>query len=129
MENMMDMKEIGRKIIGELQGEAALVAKDKTRNEFNSVFQDYADGVCFGQIWARPGIERKLRSILNIAMLTALNRPNQLRSHLNGALNNGCTVDELREILLQSVVYCGLPAALDAVRVAEDVLRERKLLV
>ena len=68
------------------------------------------------------------RSILNIAMLTALNRPNQLRSHLNGALNNGCTVDELREILLQSVVYCGLPAALDAVKIAEEVLRERKLL-
>ena len=129
MENMMDMKEIGREIIRELQGDAAIVAKDKTRNEFNSVFQDYADGVCFGQIWARPGIERKQRSILNIAMLTALNRPNQLRSHLNGALNNGCTVDELREILLQAVVYCGLPAALDAVKIAEEVLRERKLLV
>ncbi|MBK5054678.1 carboxymuconolactone decarboxylase family protein, partial [Paraburkholderia domus] len=63
-----------------------------------------------------------------IAMLTALNRPAQLRSHLEGALTNGCTVDELQEILLQAAVYCGLPAAVDAFRVAEEVLRARNLL-
>lgn len=62
-------------------------------------------------VWARSGIDRKLRSIDNLAMLTALNRPNQMRDHIEGALNNGCTVDEIREILLQSAVYCGLPAA------------------
>jgi 4-carboxymuconolactone decarboxylase len=125
---MTETKEIGRQIMRELVGDESLAAKDKARNHFNSVFADYAEGVCFGQVWAREGIDRKQRSILNIAMLTALNRPAQLRSHIDGAITNGCTVDELREILLQAVVYCGLPAALDAVKVAEEVLRARKLL-
>ncbi|MCY1261886.1 4-carboxymuconolactone decarboxylase [compost metagenome] len=124
----MDTKEIGRKVIGELMGAEFLAAKDKTRNEFNAVIQEYAEEVCFGRVWARDGIDRKLRSILNVAMLTALNRPAQLRSHVEGALTNGCTVEELREILLQAAVYCGLPAAIDAFRVAEEVLRARKVL-
>lgn len=124
----MDKQTIGREIMRELVGDAGVAARDKLRNEFNAVFHDYAEGVCFGSVWARDGIDRKQRSILNIAMLTALNRPAQLRSHIEGALNNGCTVDELREILLQSVIYCGLPAAFDAVKVAEEVLRARKLL-
>lgn len=124
----MDAKEIGRKVIVELMGAEFLAAKDKIRNDFNAVIQEYAEEVCFGRVWSRDGIDRKLRSILNVAMLTALNRPAQLRSHLEGALTNGCTVEELREILLQAAVYCGLPAAIDAFRVAEEVLRARKLL-
>lgn len=124
----MDAKEIGRKVIVELMGAEFLAAKDKARNDFNAVIQEYAEEVCFGRVWSRDGIDRKLRSILNVAMLTALNRPAQLRSHLEGALTNGCTVEELREILLQAAVYCGLPAAIDAFRVAEEVLRARKLL-
>lgn len=124
----MDTKTIGRQVLGELMGPDFLAKKDKTRNEFNGVLHDYAEEVCFGRTWARPGIDRKLRSILNVAMLTALNRPNQLRSHVEGALNNGCTKEELREILLQSAVYCGLPAATDAFRVAEEVLRARGML-
>ncbi len=76
-------------------------------------------------VWARSGIDRKLRSIDNLAMLTALNCPNQMRNHIEGALNNGCTVDEIREIFLQSAVYCGLPAARDApqTRVCADLKR------
>ena len=124
----METKEIGRQVIRELMGDAFLEAKDKTRNEFNAPIQEYAEDVCFGRVWAREGIDRKQRSILNVAMLTALNRPAQLRSHVEGALTNGCTVDEMREILLQAAVYCGLPAALDAFRVAEEVLKARKLL-
>jgi 4-carboxymuconolactone decarboxylase len=124
----MDTKEIGRKVIVELMGAEFLAEKDKTRNDFNAVIQEYAEEVCFGRVWSRDGIDRKLRSILNVAMLTALNRPAQLRSHLEGALTNGCSVEELREILLQAAVYCGLPAAIDAFRVAEEVLRARKLL-
>ena len=127
-EENMETKEIGRQVIRELMGAEFLEAKDKTRNDFNSVIQEYAEDVCFGRVWARPGIDRKQRSILNVAMLTALNRPAQLRSHLDGALTNGCTVDELQEVLLQAAVYCGLPAAIDAFRVAEEVLRARKLL-
>ena len=83
--------------------------------------------MCFGRVWSRKGIDRKQRSILNVVMLTALNRPAQLRNHVEGALNNGCTVEELREILLHTAVYCGLPAATDAFRVAEEVLKARNL--
>jgi 4-carboxymuconolactone decarboxylase len=124
----MDTQQIGRKVLTELMGPDYLERKEKTRNAFNGVLQDYAEEVCFGRVWSRPGIDRKLRSILNVAMLTALNRPNQLRNHLEGALNNGCTMEELREILLHAAVYCGLPAATDAFRIAEEVLRARKLL-
>lgn len=121
-------RQTGRKIMNELMGEGYVEGKDKRKNAFTEVLNDYSEEVCFGRIWARPGIDRKLRSILNVAMLTALGRPNQLQSHVNGALNNGVTVEELREILLQSAVYCGLPAAGDAFKVAEEVLKSRKLL-
>jgi len=121
-------KEIGRKIMNELMGEGYVEGKDKKRNDFSGVLNDYSEEVCFGRTWSREGIDRKTRSIINIAMLTALNRPAQLRSHVDGALTNGCTVEELREILLQTAVYCGLPAAGDAFKVAEEVLRARKLL-
>jgi 4-carboxymuconolactone decarboxylase len=124
----MNTKETGLRIMRELQGDAFMEAREAKINDFNRPIHEYAEEVCFGRTWAREGIDRKQRSILNIAMLTALNRPAQLRSHINGALNNGCSVDELREILLQAVIYCGLPAAFDAFAVAEDVLRGRKLL-
>jgi 4-carboxymuconolactone decarboxylase len=124
----MDTKAVGRQVLTELMGPDFIEKKDKTRNDFNGVLHDYSEEVCFGRTWARPGIDRKLRSILNVAMLTALNRPAQLRNHIDGALNNGCTMVELREILLHAAVYCGLPAATDAFRVAEDVLRSRKML-
>ncbi|VTU45366.1 4-carboxymuconolactone decarboxylase (plasmid) [Variovorax sp. SRS16] len=124
----MDTKESGRQIMRELMGAEYLAGKDKKQNSFNEVLNAFSEEVCFGRVWARKGIDRKLRSILNIAMLTALNRPNQLRVHLEGALNNGATVDEIQEILLQSAVYCGLPAAGEAFRIAEEVLKERKLL-
>ena len=124
----MDRQEIGKKVLTELMGAEYMAARAKTQNDFNAAINDYSEDVCFGRTWAREGIDRKLRSILNVAMLTALNRPAQLRTHLNGALNNGWTVDELKEVLLHSAVYCGLPAAVDAFRVAEEVLRSRKLL-
>ncbi|MFD1370755.1 carboxymuconolactone decarboxylase family protein [Actinoplanes sichuanensis] len=116
-------REIGRRILGELMGEDYLAQKAQARNSFNAVLQDYSEEVCFGRIWAREGLDRKQRSIVNIAMLTALNRPNQLAHHVEGALTNGCTVTEIQEILLQAAVYCGLPAAGEAFRVAEGVLR------
>ena len=124
----MDDKTKGRQILSELLGADYLEKRAKTTNSFNAVLQEYSEEVCFGRIWSREGIDRKQRSILNIAMLTALNRPAQLGRHVEGALNNGCTVEELREILLQTAVYCGLPAAAEAFRVAEDVLKARKML-
>lgn len=121
-------KEIGRQIMNELMGEGYVEGKDKRANAFTAVLNEYSEEVCFGRIWAREGIDRKLRSILNVAMLTALNRPVQLRHHLEGALNNGVTVNELREILLHTAVYCGLPAAGEAFKVAEEVLKSRQLI-
>jgi 4-carboxymuconolactone decarboxylase len=124
----MNDKTIGRQIQNELLGAGYVEAKDKKRNAFNAVLHEYSEEVCFGRIWAREGIDRKLRSMLNIVMLTALNRPGQLGRHVEGALNNGCTVEEIREILLHTTVYCGLPAATEGFRVAEEVLKARKLL-
>jgi 4-carboxymuconolactone decarboxylase len=125
----LDTKEIGRKILSDLMGPEYIVGKDKKRNSFNAAIQDYSEEVCFGRVWARTGIDRKIRSIINIAMLTALNRPTQLAHHLEGALTNGCTVEEIQEILLQTAVYCGLPAAGEAFRIAEEVLKDHNRLV
>lgn len=124
----METRETGRRILGELMGPDYVANKDKNRNAFNDVLQDYSEEVCFGRTWSRPGIDRKQRSMLNIAMLTALNRPAQLAHHVEGALTNGCTVDELKEILLHAAVYCGLPAAGEAFKVTEKVLRDKGLL-
>jgi 4-carboxymuconolactone decarboxylase len=124
----MDTRQTGRTIMNELMGDGYVEGKDARKNSFSGVLDEYSEEVCFGRVWARPGIDRKLRSILNIAMLTALNRPAQLKNHLEGALNNGVTVDELREILLHTAVYCGLPAAGEAFKVAQEVLKGRNLL-
>ena len=125
---MEDYAATGRRILGELMGPTYTTNKAKARNKFNDVLQDYAEEVCFGRVWGREGIPRKQRSIINIAMLVALNRMGPLRNHIDGALNNGCTVEEIQEILLQTAVYVGLPAATEAFKVAEEVLKARKLL-
>ena len=124
----MDKIETGRQIIRELMGDDFLQRRDEKRNDFSAAVQDYSDEVCFGTVWSRPGIDRKQRSILNIAMLVALNRPNQLRSHVEGAINNGTSMEELREIILHCAVYAGLPAAVEGFRVAEEVLRAKGML-
>jgi 4-carboxymuconolactone decarboxylase len=92
--------------------------------EFSRPVQELVTEYCWGDIWTRPGIDRKTRSLLNIAMLTALNRMHELAVHVRGALTNGATEEEIQEALLQTAVYCGVPAALESFRVAEKVLRE-----
>jgi 4-carboxymuconolactone decarboxylase len=119
---------VGERIMEELMGAPYLERRAQARNGFNDALQDYSQEVCFGRIWARPGIDRKTRSMLNLAMLTALNRPNQLAHHVEGALNNGCSVEEIKEILLQAAVYCGLPAAADAFKIAEKILADQGLI-
>jgi 4-carboxymuconolactone decarboxylase len=91
--------------------------------EFSAPLQELVTEYCWGAVWTREGIDRRTRSLLNLAMLTALNRPHELAGHVRGAVNNGCSEEEIRETLLQAAVYCGLPAALDAFRVAERTLR------
>jgi 4-carboxymuconolactone decarboxylase len=96
----------------------------KAANDFMMSFQRITTEWCWGYVWNRPGIDRKTRSLLNLAMLTALNRPAELKLHVKGALNNGVTVDEIREVLLQATVYCGIPAGLDAFKSANEILKE-----
>jgi 4-carboxymuconolactone decarboxylase len=79
---------------------------------------------CSGAVWGREELSRKTRSMLNLAMLCALNRPHELRMHINGALTNGVSREEIREVLLQVAIYCGVPAAVDAFRTAREVLAE-----
>ncbi|TQJ95844.1 4-carboxymuconolactone decarboxylase [Achromobacter sp. SLBN-14] len=93
-------------------------------NDFMMAFQNITTEWCWGYTWGRPGLEKKTRSMLNLAMLTALNRPAEIKLHVKGALNNGVTVEEIKEILLQATVYCGIPAGLDAFKVANQVLEE-----
>lgn len=93
-------------------------------DDFNWPMQQLTTEWCWDEIWNRPGLDRRSRSILNLGMLAAANRPHEFRLHVRGALNNGLTKAELQEICLQIGVYCGVPAALDAFRICKDVLKE-----
>jgi 4-carboxymuconolactone decarboxylase len=103
-------------------GDEYVQQSSKRATEFTAPLQELVTEYCWGAVWGRPGLGLKTRSLLNLAMLTALNRPHELRLHVRGALNNGCTREEIRETLLQAAVYCGIPAALDAFRNAADEL-------
>jgi 4-carboxymuconolactone decarboxylase len=94
-------------------------------DEFMMAFQDITTEYCWGYAWTRPGLAKKTRSMLNLAMLAALNRGPELKLHINGALTNGVTKDEVKEIFLQVAIYCGIPAGLDAFKHARDVFKER----
>lgn len=93
-------------------------------DDFNRAMQELVTEYCWGEIWTRPGLDRKTRSLINLAMLTALNRPHEVKIHLRGALNNGVTKDEIKEVLLQTAIYCGVPAAIDSFRLAREVFAE-----
>jgi len=93
-------------------------------DDFNLPMQELVTEYCWDRVWNRPGLERKPRSMINIAMLTALNRPHELKLHIKGAVRNGVSRDEIREILLQTAIYCGVPAAIDSFRIAREALAE-----
>ena len=111
---------VRRQVVGDAYVNASLAAAD----EFSMPIQELATKYCWGEIWTRDDLPRKTRSLINIAMITALNRPAELRHHGRGALRNGCTRVEIREVLLQTAVYCGLPAALDGFRIAREAFVE-----
>jgi len=123
-----DQRDKGRGILAEVIGQAYADRRDATTNDFNRPLRRFSETYAFGDIWARPGLERKVRSMLCMAMLTALGKPEELKLHVNSAINNGCTVEEIQEVLYQTVAYCGIPAAIEAFKVAEAVLTERGLL-
>lgn len=112
--------EIRREVLGRDYVDQAIAAAD----EFNQPMQDLVTEYCWGAVWGRPGLDRKTRSMINLAMLTALNRPHEIRLHLRGALNNGVSKAEIMEIFLQTAIYCGVPAAIDSFRVAREVFAE-----
>ena len=95
-------------------------------DEFNEEFVELLNTYCWNDIWNRPGLPRKTRSVLNLGMLVALGKEHELKLHINGALNNGLSKDEIKEVLLQTAIYCGVPAAVVAFRCAREVFRDRK---
>jgi len=107
-------------VLGDEYVEKALASADG----FSRPLQDLVTSFAWGQVWTREELPPRTRSLVNLAMLAALNRPHELRIHLRGAVNNGCTNEEIREVLLQTAVYCGFPAAIDAFRAAREVLVE-----
>jgi 4-carboxymuconolactone decarboxylase len=111
---------IRREVLGSDYVDAQLKAAD----DFNRPFQEFITEYCWGAVWGRPGLPKKTRSIVNLAMLTALGKPQELKIHVKGALKNGCTKDEIMEVLMQTAVYCGVPAAVDAFRTAREAFKE-----
>ncbi len=111
---------VRRAVLGAEYVDKAVRAPD----EFSKPMQDLVTEYCWGAVWTRPELDRRTRSFLNPAMLPALNRPHEIKLHVLGALNNGLTRVEIREVFLQSAIYCGVPAALDAMRVAKEVFAE-----
>jgi 4-carboxymuconolactone decarboxylase len=109
-----------REVLGTEYVDAAL----KNADDFNMAMQEHVTQYCWGDVWNRPGLERKTRSFLNLAMITALNRPHELKLHVRGAINNGLTKDEIREVFLQAAIYCGVPAAIDSFRTAREVFKD-----
>ena len=112
--------EIRKAVLGEAYVNNAL----KNADSFNKPFQELVTEYCWGEVWGRPGLDRKTRSMLNLAMLSALNRPHEVKLHIRGAIANGMTKDEIKEVFLQVAIYCGVPAAVDSFRIAREVFKE-----
>ncbi|MBR0961117.1 carboxymuconolactone decarboxylase family protein [Bradyrhizobium japonicum] len=112
--------EVRKAVLGEAYVDNAL----KNVDDFNRPFQEMLNEYCWGAVWGREELPRKTRSMLNIAMIAILNRQHEFRAHLKGALTNGVTREEIREILMQVAIYGGMPAAVDSFRIAREVFAE-----
>jgi 4-carboxymuconolactone decarboxylase len=117
--------EQGMKVRREVLGDAHVDKSLEDRSAFNEEFQDLITRYAWGEIWSRPGLTRQTRSMITLALMVALNRGDEFRMHVRAALNNGVTRDEIREVLLQTAIYCGVPAANSAFHIAREVLREK----
>jgi 4-carboxymuconolactone decarboxylase len=111
--------EVRREVLGADYVDGSIAKAD----DFMMAFQHITTELCWGYAWTRPGLDRRTRSIVNLAMLTALSKPAELKLHVRGALTNGLTVEEIKEILLHATVYCGIPAGLEAFKAAHEVLK------
>jgi 4-carboxymuconolactone decarboxylase len=125
-EKIMDQKtyDKGLEVRSAVLGKEYVQNAVRSADEFNKPFQELVTEYCWGAVWGREELPRKTRSMLNIAMISILNRPHELRLHLRGALRNGVSKDEIREILMQVGIYAGIPCAVDSFRIAREVLAE-----
>ena len=118
--------ETGLKIRSEVLGKEYVENSMKSADDFNKPFQEFVTEYCWGAGWGRPGLSRKERSMLNLAMISILNRPHELKLHVRGALTNGLSKDQIREIFMHVAIYAGVPAGVDAFRQAREVFAEQK---
>ena len=118
--------EAGLQVRREVLGEAHVERSLAQVSEFSRPIQELVTEYCWGEVWTREGLPRATRSLINIAMLTALNRPHELAVHVRGAITNGVTESEIQEVLLQTAIYVGVPASLESFRIAEATINEIK---
>jgi len=116
----------GMKVRKQVLGKAHVERAEAGKNKFNAPFQDLITRYAWGEIWTRPGLPRKTRSMIIIAMMVALNRTDELRLHLRAAVNTGVSREELQEVLLQTAIYCGVPAANHAFQIAEEIFSKSR---
>lgn len=116
--------ERGLSIRKEVLGEKYVANSLANSDEFTRTIAEWSTEFCWGALWGRPGLDRRTRSIVNLAMISALNRPHELKLHVKGAITNGVTKDEIKEIFLQVAVYCGVPAGMDSFRIAKEAIKE-----
>jgi len=109
-----------RAVLGDAYVEKSLASAD----DFSMPMQEMVTQYCWGDVWNRPGLERAQRSLINLAMISALNRPHELKVHVRGAINNGVTKEQIQEVFLQVAIYCGAPAALESFRLAREVFAD-----
>jgi 4-carboxymuconolactone decarboxylase len=114
----------GMKVRREVVGDVYVDASLKNADDFSMPMQELVTQYCWGDVWSRPGLDRKARSLLNLGMIAALNRSEELAIHVRGAINNGVTKDEICEAFLQVAVYCGMPAGLGSFKVARQVFKD-----
>jgi 4-carboxymuconolactone decarboxylase len=117
--------EQGMKVRRATLGDTHVDQAQKKRDDFTEAFQDLITRYAWGEIWTRPGLSKQTRSMITLAMMVALNRPEELRMHLRAALNNGVTREEIQEVFLQSAIYCGVPAANSAFHLAQEFFSQK----
>ncbi|NYT25688.1 carboxymuconolactone decarboxylase family protein [Alcaligenaceae bacterium] len=122
-----ELFEQGMQIRRSVVGDSYVDASMNNADEFSMPMQELVTQYCWGEVWGRPGLDRRSRSMLNLGMIAALNRPSELAAHIRGALNNGVTKQEICEAFLQVAVYCGMPAGLGSFKVAQQVFKEMEI--
>jgi 4-carboxymuconolactone decarboxylase len=116
--------ERGLKVRKEVLGEDYVNKSIAGADDFTRTMAEWSTEFCWGALWTRPGLDRRSRSIANLSMISALNRPNELKLHVKAAVKNGVSRDEIKEVLLQVAVYCGVPAGIDSFRIAREAFKE-----